>query len=125
MPAHLASGGKAMLAALDDAEVRTLYGGAAPDSDGVSAQVDLDSLLAELRAISRRGYAVNREATERGVSAIGVCLKAVDGYPVAGLSIATPTLRFPRQLGPLYELLRSTAESVSSEITPIAGVHVS
>jgi DNA-binding IclR family transcriptional regulator len=120
LPAHLASGGKAMLAAMDDDEVRTLYNGGGRAAARDVEPVDVDTILTELRAVRRRGYAVNREATERGVSAIGMCITAADGDPVAGLSIAMPTARFPRHPAALHRALSTTVMAVRPELTPTA-----
>ncbi|GAA1391181.1 glyoxylate bypass operon transcriptional repressor IclR [Pseudonocardia kongjuensis] len=93
LPAHLASGGKAALATLPDDEVRARL--AAPDATE-AGPVDVEALLRELRRCRRRGYALNEQATESGVTAIG---RAVDGPPgavPAAVAIAMPTVRFRR-----------------------------
>ena len=114
LPAHLTSGGKAILAAMDDDDVRVLYSGGGKAAARDASPVDVDKVLIELRAV-RRGYAINREATERGVSAIGLCVTTVDG-DVAGLSIAMPTARFPRHLAALHQALSTTAAAVRVEV---------
>jgi DNA-binding IclR family transcriptional regulator len=114
LPAHLTSGGKAILAAMDDDDVRVLYSGGGKAAARDASPVDVDKVLIELRAV-RRGYAINREATERGVSAIGLCITTVDG-DVAGLSIAMPTARFPRHLAALHQALSTTAAAVRVEV---------
>ena len=48
----------------------------------------------ELRTIRRRGYAVNDQATETGLTAVGVALPAAPSLPPAALSVAMPTARF-------------------------------
>jgi IclR family acetate operon transcriptional repressor len=119
LPAHLSSGGKAILAAMADDEVRILYSGGGRSAALDGKPVEIDMILTELRAVRRRRYAVNREATERGVSAIGVCVTTADG-DVAGLSIAMPTARFPRHLAPLHQALSTTAAAVRAETAPAA-----
>lgn len=90
LPAHLASGGKAVLALRPDEEVSALYAGADP-------AVDVAALLRELRRVRRRGFALNDRSTEPGVTAVGRALRAaaVTGVPAA-ISIAMPTARFHR-----------------------------
>jgi len=91
LPAHLASGGLALLALLPETEVTALYTAAdAPP-------VDLPRLLADLRRIRRHGYALNEQATETGVTALGRAVRGPDGEPVAALCIAVPTARFTRE----------------------------
>ncbi|OLT31136.1 transcriptional regulator [Actinomadura sp. CNU-125] len=92
VPAHLASGGKAILAALSPAELTGLYGD--------DADVDLPRLRRELSLVRRRGFAINDQQTETGLTAIGVPIKDGTGTPLAGLSIALPTARFDRDALP-------------------------
>lgn len=75
LPAHPASGGRAVLAERSDEEVRALY--AAPDAP----DVNVDVLLRNLRRIRRQGFAVNDQGTETGLIAIGC---AVHGRGMAG-----------------------------------------
>jgi IclR family transcriptional regulator, acetate operon repressor len=84
LPAHLASGGKALLAALDAEQLSQLYSG---DEAG------LLRLRKELSLVRQRGFALNEQATEAGVSAIGVSLPG-PGEPLAALSLAIPSARF-------------------------------
>src|SRR5690606_33770278 len=53
----------------------------------------LARLERELVAARRHGYAVNREDTEPGVSAVGVAILLSDGRPLAGRSVAAPVTR--------------------------------
>ncbi|TDB91526.1 IclR family transcriptional regulator [Actinomadura sp. KC216] len=88
LPAHLTSGGKAVLAALDPADVAARYG----DAPGF----DLARLRRELALVRDRGFAINDQLTETGLTALGVAVKDPAGVPLAGLSIALPTARFDR-----------------------------
>ena len=65
LPAHLASGGKAMLAALDARQLGELYQG---------EDAELPRLRKELSLVRQRGFALNEQSTEAGVSAVGVAL---------------------------------------------------
>jgi len=84
LPANLASGGKALLAALDPGQLGQLYHG---------EDADLARLRRELGLIRQRGFALNEQSTEAGVSAIGVALPG-PGEPAAALSLAIPSTRF-------------------------------
>ena len=84
LPAHLSSGGKAMLAALDASQLSDLYQG---------EDADLPRLRKELSLVRQRGFALNEQSTEAGVSAIGVALPW-PGEPPAALSLAIPSARF-------------------------------
>jgi len=91
LPAHLTSGGRAILSRWPEHEVLDLYH--LPNA----APVDLDRLVADLRQARRRGFAINDQATERGVSAVGRAIRSGDGPPSAALCIASPTARFSRE----------------------------
>ena len=88
LPAHRASGGKALLALMPPEQVDELY--------RTSADVGLPSLRRELALIRKRGFAVNDQLTERGVTAVGVAIRDPHGQPHAAISISMPTARFDR-----------------------------
>lgn len=93
LPAHLASSGKAMLADLAPAVVNTRY---APTAKGATPQavaMNLAQLHQELDKIRAQGYAVNVEATEKGLVALAVSLGHIGGEHVA-FSVALPLARY-------------------------------
>ena len=90
LPAHLSSAGRAVLAARSDAEVTALY------ANHDSPVADVPSLLRELHRVRRRGFAVNNQSTEAGLTAIGCALRGAAGTVTAGLSVAMPTARYHR-----------------------------
>jgi IclR family transcriptional regulator, acetate operon repressor len=111
LPAHLASGGLAVLAARSEAEIRELYGG--PDS----AVADVDAFLRSLRRVSRQGFAVNPQRTEAGVTAIGCALPRPAKGVSAAISLAMPTTRYRReQLSEWARQLSTTADRISKEL---------
>ena len=68
-PAHHTTAGLLLLAELDPDEMALTYDAdrTAPDS-----RPDLSCLLRDLALIKRQGFAVNRDESERGVTAVGV-----------------------------------------------------
>jgi DNA-binding IclR family transcriptional regulator len=90
LPAHLASGGRVLLACRSETEVTELY------TTPGAPKVDLPRLLRDLRRVRRQGFAVNDQATEAGVTAIGQAVRGPDGVPVGACSIAMPTARYQR-----------------------------
>jgi DNA-binding IclR family transcriptional regulator len=44
--------------------------------------------------VRRNGFAVNHEDTEAGLTAVGMAVRRLDGSPIAGVSLALPTVRF-------------------------------
>jgi DNA-binding IclR family transcriptional regulator len=112
LPAHATSGGKALLAELPEEELRALYPRGV--STGASAIGDLATLRRELDGVRRRGYAVNSEESERGVRAVGVCVRDGAGRAVAAAAIAVPSARWPkRRLTELAAPLIASATRIS------------
>ena len=101
LPAHLTSGGKAMLAALPSAELAALYGGA--------VDVDLARLRRELTLVRKRKFAINDQQTETGLTALGVAVTDTAGRPAAAVSLAMPKARFDRDLLPIRVAALSAA----------------
>ncbi|ONI90133.1 transcriptional regulator [Actinosynnema sp. ALI-1.44] len=88
LPARLCSGGKAILAAMPPAEVAALH--------SATAEVDLPRLQRELSLVRKRGFAINDQRTEAGLTAIGVVVRDSARAPIAALAIAMPSVRFHR-----------------------------
>src|SRR4051812_5997814 len=92
LPAIASSGGKALLAGLPPAELDTVLG---DRDDGAVGR-----LQRELRLVRRRGFAVNDEETEAGLTAIGAAVPAAE--PPAAISVAMPTARYSRERLPAW-----------------------
>ncbi|MFB4317221.1 IclR family transcriptional regulator [Actinomadura sp. 21ATH] len=109
LPAHLSSGGRALLAELDDAQLAELYlteqasddaahrppGASTAAGDTTLSPAEFQRLLEGLRAVRKAGYALNLETTEAGICAIGRCAVDRTGQVVGALSISAPAPRFP------------------------------
>lgn len=118
LPAHLASGGLVLLARLSDDELDRLFGA---DAGQVRDTYELDEgpsldrqdLHRALRQIRKQGFAVNNQATEIGVTAVGHAVGAVN----AAVSLALPTARYSRHDLPHHvEALRITAGRIEREL---------
>jgi len=101
LPAHLSSGGKAVLATLG---VDELAGVLEPLDDAVAARLERD-----LRTIRRRGFAVNDQETEAGLTAVGVAVPPSGGFSGAALSVAAPSARSSRDRLPVWAAALSGA----------------
>jgi IclR family transcriptional regulator, acetate operon repressor len=106
LPAHLTSGGKAIMASLPDVEMDRFD------------QLD-PSALARFRqdvlAARQAGYASNHQDTERGLSAIGVALAPLSGAPRAAIALAMPTARYRRSMLASYVAdLNHTARQIEA-----------
>jgi DNA-binding IclR family transcriptional regulator len=95
LPAHVTSGGKALLAALPVDRLRALYPNGLPGGSGESS-ADVERLVNELVAVRRDGYAINLQESERGVHAVGACVRDRTGTTVAAVAIAAPSVRCTR-----------------------------
>jgi IclR family transcriptional regulator, acetate operon repressor len=109
LPAHLASGGKAVLATLDDEHRATALGAL---DEQTAARLER-----ELRTIRRHGYALNDQATEPGLTAVGVAVPSAGGFEGVALSLAAPTARYssddlPRWVARLTEAAGGLARSL-------------
>jgi IclR family transcriptional regulator, acetate operon repressor len=110
LPARLSSGGRALLAALPDDVLAGLVGDL--------GDPDAARLHRELRSVRRRGYAVNDQATEAGLTAVGVAVPPVPGAPPAALSLAMPSVRFSRGEAPGWgAALAAAAAAIAAELT--------
>ena len=109
LPAHLSSGGKAMLATQSQAEL-----------DAVLANLEEDAavrLRHDLQGVRRRGYAINDQRTEAGLTAVGVALPRVTGMPLASIALAMPTVRYSRSsLAAWAADLSDAAEEIAVEL---------
>jgi DNA-binding IclR family transcriptional regulator len=102
LPAHLTSGGKAVLAALPAAERAEVVDGLDEESAA--------RLERELRTVRRRGFAVNDQETETGVTAVGVAIpNAVELS--AAVSVAMPSVRYSHDRLPAWRAALSAAAS--------------
>lgn len=116
LPAHVTSGGKALLAELPPERLRALYPNGLPEQ-GARTPEGVERLVAELTTIRRTGWALNLQESERGVNAVGVCVRDRTGVAVAAVAVAAPSARCPRsRLTELAQPLRSVARDISGEL---------
>ena len=94
MPAHHASGGKALLATLSGEELDRLYRRTTPGGRPPLDESEFRSLETSLAQIAQRGFAINFEETERGVAAVGTAISDRDSRPIAAVSISSHADRF-------------------------------
>lgn len=87
LPAHLTSGGKAILAQLPASELAR-FNSLSPAA--------FDRLRRDVLVARRLGYASNHQDTERGLTAVGVAVGRLPGPMLAAVCLAMPTVRFVR-----------------------------
>jgi DNA-binding IclR family transcriptional regulator len=109
LPAHLASGGKAMLATMTAPELKQLYAS--------REDVDLPRLRRELSAVRKRGFAINNQQTETGLTAVGIALRDPRGKSAAAISLSLPAARFDRERLPMWvDALSATAARIEQDL---------
>lgn len=96
-PVHGSSNGKAMLAPVPTAEVRSIVGDRLVRYTE-NTIVDWQEFLHELAVVRERGYAVNRGEWRSDVAAVAAPIFGSEGGPVASLSVSTPSARMPLEL---------------------------
>ena len=93
-PAHASAGGKAQLATMTDEQVAALYSGRLQRFTPTTITT-IKELLAELKTIRQRGFAVSDREWKEQVCAVGVALPRQRGERGASLAIAFPALSAP------------------------------
>jgi DNA-binding IclR family transcriptional regulator len=113
-PAHLTTAGLLLLADLSEAELDQVYAAERYDD-----QPAIASLRSEVARIRRKGFAVNRERSERGLVAIGVAVRRPEGTAEAGLAVSMPSVRYdPRQLQSVVAALHAEARRLEARLAP-------
>jgi IclR family transcriptional regulator, acetate operon repressor len=106
LPAHLTSGGKAILASLPDGALERFN-----DLDSVA----FAKLRNDVSAARQNGYASNYQDTEKGLTAIGVALNPLPGAIHAAICLAIPAARFRRSQVPSFvAALRGAAVDIET-----------
>ena len=112
-PATATSGGKALLAELDDAQLLELF----PYEDlpvyNERSFTSRTALFEHLRETRARGYATNQGETELGIFAIGMVQRTSTGRIAGALAVSAPAVRVtgPRRAETVEVLRRVTTEA--------------
>jgi DNA-binding IclR family transcriptional regulator len=116
-PAHCTAMGKAMLAGMDEQEVRRLVGRRQLKRFTAKTITSVDSLVAELRTVARRGYSVADQEMGLGLVTVGAGIHNHLGAIVAALSVsASSTESRGTTLSGLAEEVKSTAAKISARL---------
>ncbi|MFD7894885.1 IclR family transcriptional regulator [Streptomyces sp. NPDC059743] len=106
LPAHCTAGGKAILAALPPTDLGRRYPTRQLDTRTPNSIGTWGQLETELDGIRDLGYAVNFGEGESSISAVGMAIYDLIGYPLAAIAVAVPHSRLEtvdqaRQLAPM------------------------
>jgi IclR family transcriptional regulator, KDG regulon repressor len=92
-PAYCTAVGKAILAELPAAEVDVIINRSGLKTITKNTLTTPEALLAELKVIRERGFAIDDEENEVGVRCVGAAVRDYLGRPVAALSVSGPAFR--------------------------------
>jgi IclR family transcriptional regulator, acetate operon repressor len=111
LAARLTSGGKVLLADLPFEEVALLYPELAAD------EAALSTLKRTLAGVRRQGFGTNVQESERGVVAVGMAVRGLNGSPIGAVTLSAPTVRFSRgKVAEVLPALTDAVEAIRSDI---------
>lgn len=112
-PAVATSGGKALLAELDESELLALFPYENLPAYNERSFTSRTALFDHLREARARGYATNEGETELGIFAIGMVQRTSTGRIAGALAVSAPTVRVTesRHTEIVEALRRVTAEA--------------
>lgn len=93
LPAQCTSGGKAMLACLDESELQRRFPGGRLETVSDRSLRSWPELIRELDRVRHRGWATNFGEGDPGIGAVGVCVRSGTGEPRAAVVAAAPLSR--------------------------------
>ncbi len=117
--AHTTAAGKAILAFAPPEHIEHLYG-KRDDLEQLTPRTltTVDAFLEDLERTKRRGYAIDNEEHEEGVSCIAAPVLGPGGISQAAISISAPTPRIINaETDELGRLLREHADGASAALT--------
>jgi IclR family transcriptional regulator, acetate operon repressor len=86
MPARVTSGGKALLACLDDGVLDSFF-------TATGSEDEVAALKAEIGKVREQGYGENFGESGRGTVAVGMAITTPEGPPIAAITVALPSPR--------------------------------
>lgn len=92
-PMYCTGVGKSILALLPQAEVTKILSSETLTAFSPNTIIDPDTMNRELALTRARGYALDNEEHEPGVSCVGVAIRNHTGEPIGAISISAPTSR--------------------------------
>jgi IclR family pca regulon transcriptional regulator len=93
MPVHSTAIGQAIIAFLPPHEQTQILEARTRHRFTDKTIVDLKALLKKLREVRARGYAASDQENVAGVCVLAAPVRDADGFPMAAVSVAAPTMR--------------------------------
>ena len=125
IPAASSVIGWAMLAFLPEAECARVLN--LDVQKGFATPPALDDLRAELATIRAQGYALSPSHISNGLVVLAAPVRDEDGYPIAAISVAAPSVRMgleelkARALDPVQHVARQIARGLQASGGTVAG----
>jgi IclR family KDG regulon transcriptional repressor len=116
-PAHCTATAKAALAYLPEEEVEAIISIMGLTSYTPFTMTNLSDVKRNLHEVTERGYALDRQETERGLSGVAAPIWSGDGRVIAAVGMAGPTPRFRgKELAHKIVLTKATAAKISASL---------
>ena len=117
IPTYCTSLGKAMLSCLDDQEVKSILRRQTLKPHTENTVKNINQLLADLRSVRKRGYAVDNEEIEIGLRCVGAPLRDYTGGMVGAISVAAPSARLSEKNNPVIgRMVIAIAAEISEQL---------
>ncbi|HEU5017228.1 MAG TPA: IclR family transcriptional regulator C-terminal domain-containing protein [Pseudolabrys sp.] len=114
LPAYCSANGRVLLAALPDNQIEALLKRTARVKLTKRTLVRVPEIVAEIARVRERGYAINDEEVEPGLSTIAIPVRSRSGVAVASLSLSSiGTSAERKQLAKLLPELQATSFRLS------------
>ncbi len=125
-PAHCTAAGKAILAYLAEDEIQELVKRHGLRQLTPFTITRMESLKENLRLIRQRGYAVDHQELERGLSGVAAPVLSAHERVIASVGIAGPTLRFRgKELAQKVALVTEIGARLAMSLGRLEGTHLS
>lgn len=116
-PPHCTAAAKATLAYLPDEEVEAILSIMGLTAYTPHTMTTLAEVKKNLREVAERGYALDRQETERGLSGVAAPIWSRDGRVIAAVGVAGPTGRFKgKELARKIALTKETTAKISASL---------
>jgi len=116
-PAHCTAVAKAALAYLPEDEVDAILSGARLTHYTPSTLTSLSAVKKNLREVADRGYAMDCQETERGLTGVAAPVRSREGRVIAAVGMAGPTTRFRgKELAHKIALTKEIAAKISASL---------
>ena len=119
IPLYCSGVGKAMLADMQDDQIREIWENSDIQSKTGNTIVDYPAFLTEIQKVRACGFAEDNEENELGVHCIAVSIPDVRGQDGYAFSISAPATRMtPERIKELAEIILTTKVQITEEILP-------